>query len=73
MTQSESTSSKAAALGVIPFQTSEEVLEKFNEFKEGSTNWIDMTVESEVIQLVGAKSITDDHALAAHVRSDIAR
>lgn len=73
LTQSEVGSSKASALGVIPFQTSEEVLAKFNEFKEGSVNWIDMTVESEVIQLIGAKSIGSNDALSSHVRTDIAR
>lgn len=70
---SEVTASKASALGVIPFTLSDEVLHKFDEFKQGSCNWIEMTIEAEVIQLVSAKEVSSEGSLSQYLNRDNAR
>jgi hypothetical protein len=60
-------------MGVLPFSLSPEVMQKFDDFKQGTCNWIDMTIESEVIQLIGSKMVDSTTSLSQYVTGDNAR
>jgi hypothetical protein len=64
---------KATALGVIPFQLSSEVIAKLTEFKNGECNWIEVTIESEVVQLICSKTVDSAEDLRSHIDSESAR
>lgn len=53
----ESNNSKSTARNVLPFQLSPELRAKFAEFKNKSSNWIEMTVEGETVSLVGSQQV----------------
>lgn len=73
LTQKESGDVKASALGVIPFELSPEVNEKFEEFKNNNCNWISLTVSNEVVELIDSKTLSFDGALKNYIRPDVAR
>ncbi len=52
---------------------SDEVLEKFDDFKQGTCNWIEMTIESEVIKLVTATQVDLGSSLTELVNRHNAR
>jgi hypothetical protein len=71
----ESSSSKASALTVLPFELSPEVLEQMQRFKEGSSdcNWVELTITKEVITLVGYRAVSAQEALQQYIDSESAR
>ncbi len=72
MTQAEVGASKASALGVIPFAVHEAVHAAWNDFVQGSINWMSMTLEGETVQLDTTKVVTADQDLGSFARRDIA-
>eukprot|EP01039_Chlorochromonas_danica_P004912 gene4912-5388_t len=72
LTQSESNQVKSTALGVIPFAISDEVAEQFAAFKEGSVNWIEVTINNEVIELLHSRSLPSDGGFNQYVDDETA-
>ncbi|KAJ1396961.1 hypothetical protein B484DRAFT_458792 [Ochromonadaceae sp. CCMP2298] len=55
--QAESANTKSNALGVMPFNLSEEVLGQLEAFVAGDCNWVEMTVVQEVVELVCFRTV----------------
>jgi twinfilin len=72
LSQAESNASKSTALGVIPFQLSSGALEALTEFQNGNKNWIEMTIDGEIVALVRAESVTESTNLRSVVSNEIA-
>lgn len=71
--QAENTVSKSSALSVLPFAMTSEVTEQLNAFKEGTCNWVEMTISNEIISLVGFRSVTADDSLQSFIDTENAR
>lgn len=79
LSQVESSTVKSTALGVMPFEMSTEVMEKLDQFKEASgneesdgCNWVEMTVESETVQLKQARFVSVGDSLQDYIPNDSA-
>ena len=73
LSHEESTKSKSTAMGVLPFTLSAEVKSEFQSFLSCSCNWLELSVVSEVINLVSSKALDKADNLAAHITADSAR
>ena len=73
MTKLESGKTKATALGVIPFQISKEVNEKFEEFEAYQCNWLELTIVAETIELVTSRVVDHKGSFQPYISEEIAR
>jgi hypothetical protein len=64
---------KSTAMGVVPFSLGEGVSAAFKNFIAGKCNWLEMSVQSEVIRLETSKSVNITDNLEALVNADAAR
>lgn len=71
--QAESATSKSSALSVLPFELTAEVTQQLESFKDGTCNWVEMTITNEVINLVGFRSVTADDSLQSFIDTETAR
>lgn len=71
MSINESSSTKATALGVIPFALSPSAEEQLAAFKEGTVNWIEFTIVSEVVEVLRATTV-EQGTYAQHLNDDTA-
>ena len=69
----ESSASKGTAMTVLPFALSDEVLEQLEAFKQGSCNWVESTVENEVIKLIGYRTVSAEDSLQPFIDTENAR
>ncbi len=60
-------------MGVLPFQLTAEVSEKLSDFKVGRCNWLELTVESETVQLVSGGTIASEDGLQQLISQEKAR
>ncbi|RYH02965.1 hypothetical protein EON65_47435 [archaeon] len=67
LASSESTSTKATALGIIPFALSEEVQSQLAAFKAAKVNWLEMNVTNEVVQLINARTVGEEGGYAQYL------
>jgi len=70
MTANESVKIKSSAMGVLPFEMTEQVIEKLNEFKTETCNWVEMTLESETVSLLSAKNVSTSSKFQQHVSEE---
>jgi twinfilin-like protein len=73
LTQQESGDVKSSALVAIPFELSPEVSDKLHEFLADQCNWLDVTVNNEIVQLLGSKTLQANEELKPHINPDVAR
>eukprot|EP01031_Cornospumella_fuschlensis_P028284 gene28284-34152_t len=67
LASSESTLTKATALGIIPFALSEDVQQQLAAFKAGDVNWLEMNVANEVVQLINARTVGEEGGYAQYL------
>lgn len=65
--------SRSTAMGVMPFAVAPAAIDKFAQYRDGSCNWLEMTVESEMVQLVAAGNIAAGDSLQKLISQDQAR
>lgn len=77
LTLSESTNSKSTAMNVLPFNFDPVLLEKFKELKDSTlpltTNWLELNVASETVNLVKSTLISDFSSVQQHINQQEAR
>lgn len=73
LVRGESMQAKSTAMGVLPFTLGPSVQDEFQRFVSGDINWIELSLDNEVIHLQAAKVVDISDNLQAHVNADSAR
>jgi twinfilin len=73
LTHSESHSTKATAMGALPFELSSSVISALGQLQSGAVNWIEMYLNQETVELAEAKEVDPKEPLQSHVCSTDAR
>jgi twinfilin len=73
LTHSESHSTKATAMGALPFELSPDVIAALAQLQAGEVNWVEMTLNQETVELAGAKEVDPKEPLQLHVSATDAR
>lgn len=72
MTRDESNTSKSSAMNVLPFELAPEVVEQIDEFKNNNCNWVDVTLDGEVVKLVFSRTVKEFDSYKALVSKESA-
>jgi twinfilin len=73
LTHSESHSTKATAMGALPFQLSAAVIAALAQLQAGEVNWVEMSLDQETVELAAAKEVDAKEPLQSHVSVTDAR
>ena len=73
LTHSESHSTKATAMGALPFELSSSVISALGRLQSGEVNWLEMYLNQETVELAEAKEVDPKEPLQSHVCSTDAR
>lgn len=73
MAHGESNVTKSTAMNVLPFDMTSEARNGLMQFKDNQVNWVELTLESEVIHLVTAVTVEAGKTLQGMVSGDDAR
>jgi twinfilin len=74
MTHVESNTTKASAMGALPFSLSDDVVASLSRLGAGEVNWVEMYLgQGETVQLAGAKGVDTSVPLSRYVSSTDAR
>jgi hypothetical protein len=73
LTHSESNTTKATAMGALPFELSSAVISSLGQLQSGEVNWIEMYLNQETVELAEAKEVDTKEPLQTHVCSSDAR
>lgn len=78
--QVESSTNKSTALGVIPFDLSQPLLEKLLQLSsladlndESQSNWVEMTMVGETLDLLNARYVCAGDSMQEFISSEQAR
>lgn len=69
----ESTAVKSTAMGVLPFDLSPETISALESFKNGSCNWVELSVASERVNVTATRTVTAGDSVQQYVSDTEAR